>query len=256
MQANFKKPLFFPALNVIILALSMPKAYADVSYVSSAALSYDIVNTGSTNPYDLSGLAISGIFQQLTDTNDAYAFTSGDGTYSAANPDVSLDPLPAHNFASSMTVSGDTPVFGTVETLHMGDFSLNVSNNSATTINLEVTLNYLLSAAANGAYANSAIELDYWDAGNIISGSDALDAGNYPVVVNDLQSKNGIAVLDLSLAPGATDSFMTQVAFTSYLDSTSNSPAAVLVPGAAWLFVSGLFWLGGQKYRGNRVAPY
>jgi hypothetical protein len=246
MQPNFNKPFVLAIAGAAILALSQPAAYADVNFFNSAAVSYTVNN--STNPNELPGLTVTGSFQQLTDAGDFYAFTSGDGAYLANNPTIAAVPVEGNSFSNTFSVSGDTAVYGTVNTLETGVFSLNFTNAGADSYSLDVTLNYLLNAVANGLFANSYLLLDYWDTGNNINGSDSSGAGTYMGHANDNESEPGAAELVYTLAPGASDSFMVQVAIYSTLDAASTAP--VPLPAACWLFAGGLLSLFGcQKFR-------
>lgn len=230
----------------VLLASAMtvaPIASADVSYASSATLLYTINRiTNLDNSNDLSGLSMSGSFIQLTGANDFYAATSGDGSYQTNTPGFSGALSPSGRFG----VSGYSVLYGTVNTLHTGEFSMDFSNTGTSSYTVDVKLDYLLNAVINGIYANSAIFLDFWDTNNNTTGSDYLAAGTYADYPDDSQSVSGSADLIFSLAPGATNRFIAHVAIQSALDSSSVAP--VPIPAAFWFFASGLLGMIGLKY--------
>jgi len=228
---------------------------ADATYDSSAAIDYTITSISNSNtatPNDISSLSVSGSFQQLTDANDFYAATTGDGSYTANNPNLSSEPVTT-SFDNTYSVSGDTPLYGTVNTLHTGVYSLNFSNNSSRdTYTIDVTLSYVLTAAAGGLFANSSIQLDYWDTlNNIADNQDYVGAGTYLGYTTDTETEPGSYNLVLSLAPGTSDSFITQAAISSSLDSTANA-APVPLPLAGWSFLSGLLGILSIRKRKQR----
>ncbi|MGD0960931.1 MAG: hypothetical protein ABSB19_14090 [Methylomonas sp.] len=239
MITTLEKPLL---IGLAALAF-MPPAAADVSYDSSAAISYTVNSITNTNPNDagdLSGLTITGAFQQLTDANDFYANTTGDGAYQANDPAIPSSPALNNAFAGTYAVSGDTAAYGTVSTLNTGQFSLDFTNSGVNTYTIDVTLNYTLNAVASGLFANSAIQLDYWDTGNNVNGQDSVTAGTYAGFTQDSETEPGSALLALTLAPGATDEFFAQSAVQSYLDSTAAAATPAPLPAAFWFFAAGL----------------
>ncbi|MDD4915376.1 MAG: hypothetical protein PHW13_10130 [Methylococcales bacterium] len=249
MKANFNRHMLLAAA----VMASMQTARADVNYADSAAITYtinSIYNTNPATPGDLANLSVSGAFQQLYDSNDFYAAASGDGIYTDDTPDIASTPVSGNAFNAVFSVSGDSVSYGTVDTLHTGVFSLNFSNTGTDSYAIDVSLDYVLNAAANGIYANSALFLDYWDTGNIISGSDYVGAGSYTGYSTDNASQPGSAELIFTLSPGATDSFIAQIAIQSSLDSTSTATPAP-IPGAFWIFGSGL--LGMKGINGRRI---
>ena len=248
MKANFKKQHLMGAALAVATLSNIPAARADVSYDSSAVIGYtinSIISSNPNNPGDLSGLSISGSFQQLTDTNDFYAYTSGDGSYLANSPNISPTAIAGNNFNGTFSVSGDSAAYGTVDTLHTGVFSLDLTNTGTNSFNIDVTMGYELNAVAGGVYANSSILLDYWDSNNTLSGFDYVGAGTYTGYGYDNQAELGSAELVYTLAPGATESLIVQAAIQSSLDSTSTSP--VPLPAAFWFFASGLLGMIGSK---------
>jgi hypothetical protein len=232
---------YWAKMALIILPIST--AYADTNYDSSATILYtlnSVSNTNPGNPNDLSTLSITAAFQQLTDTADFYAYTTGDGAYLSNTPDIPATLLTANSFNSTFAVSGDSANYGAIQTENSGLFSLNFTDTGTDSYTIDVTLSYVLTAIAQGLYANSAIFLDYWDSNNNLSGADYIGAGTYPGYSNDNENQPGNAELVFTLTPGSTNSFYAQVAISSVLDTTSNSATTLPIPSGSGLFLSGL----------------
>lgn len=216
-------------------------AAADVSYDATANISYTInslTNTDPARPDDLSGLTISGSEQELTDTSDFYAATSGDASYTSDHPAIAAVPVTTGSFGGSYTVSGDSALSGTIDALQTVQFSLDFTATGSDSYNIDVSLGYLLNALAAGQAASSIVMLDYWDSAGNLSGFDYVQAATYAGLDSDNESQPGSAALQLTLAAGTTDSFIVQAAIQSALDSTAGT--AVPLPPAAWLFAAGL----------------
>ena len=224
----------------------VPTASADVSYTSSATLLYTINSiTNLDNPNDLSGLSMSGSFLELTGANDFYAAISGDGSYQTNIPNFSGALSPSGTFS----VNGHSALYGSVNTLHTGVFSMDFSNTGTNSYTVDVKLDYWLNAVTNGIYANSAIFLDFWDTNNNVSGVDYAAAGTYLDHAYDSQSVSGFADLVFTLAPGASNRFIAKVGSQSGLDSISTAP--VPMPSAFWLFAAGLLGMISVKKMGS-----
>ena len=210
----------------------MNSVSASVGYVSSAALTYGIALTSTSNPVlgDSSGLSIQGTYQQPTDSSSFYAALSGDGQYQTYSPNPATMTV-NNGFTGAFSTSGASAVFGTVDTLQTGLFGLTFSNSSPFSYALTVTLNYQLNAAALGVYANTMINLDYWDDDGITTGHDFVGAATFPAQAN--------AQWQFNLASGATENLYTQVGIESHLDSTAL--AVVPLPSAIWGFLLALF---------------
>jgi hypothetical protein len=235
-------------LFLFIGTINQQSAFASAGDESSAIISYTInsmLNTNTATPNDLSGLVVAGGFQQLTDNNDQYAQTSGDGGYISATPNLPSTVVTGNNFNDAMTVSASSANYGAANILQTGQFSLNFTDTGSSSYNIDVTLNYSLNAISQGLYASNTIILDYWDTLNNINGFDYVSSGTYDGYLADNETEPGSAELVFTLASGSSDSFIAQAAFQSSADTTSNSPTPI--PSSLLMLASGLFILFGFK---------
>jgi hypothetical protein len=223
--------------------LSTQAAEADVTFSSSAALTFtinSITNLNPEHPNDLSGLEVLGSFEQANDPSYFYAVTSGDGAVTANNPSV-LPVAVSDSFSHSFAVSGSV-LNGTVDSYHTGWFNLDFNNTGSDSYDIDLTLDYQLNAEASGLFANSSVALDYGYTGNSFTGSDRLDAftfAGFPHDTNNLTGSNGLI---FTLGSGSTNSFFADAVITGTL-------APVPVPAAIWFFASGLLGVIGLNKR-------
>jgi|GEM_PF-1655071 hypothetical protein len=250
MLLRFRK---HPLISTLLLGISLfpaPDTYADASFNSSATIGFNINNITNLNPAspsDISGLAVTATFQQLTDVYDFYALTSGDGSYTANNPNVISQPV-TNSFNDVFSVSGNSAIYGSINSLQTGLFSLDFINSGSSSFTIDVTLNYLLNVITHGIYANSSIQLDYWDSANIISDNqDAVGAGPWPDFAAGHASKSDAYDLVFTLLPGAAESLYVQAGISSTLDTTG--VAAVPLPTTVWGFLGAVLGLLGLQKR-------
>ena len=248
MQAYFKKTSVVTA----ILMVTTLTASAD-GYDGSAALTFTLnsISNSGGNSSDLSNFSATALFQQPTDANNFYAATSGDGVYSANNPEVTAAPLNGNSFSGDYSVSA-TAFNGSVTTVTNGYYTLDFKNaDGVNSYTVDLSLNYTLNADANGAslQAASQILLGYYYSGsNIVSEAASSAAGfgtdylsTNPLSVgspSDTETLTGSAEIVFTLAPGESEAFTANPT----IFGTVQAVTAVPVPTAGWFFGSG--WLG------------
>ena len=254
MQFYLRQHLLLNSLLLNFLLFPTPDTYADAGFSSSAAISYSINssnNLDSATPNDLSGLTVTASFQQLTAAADFYILQSGDANYTANNPNVLSQPA-SNGFSDVFSVSGNSAAYGTVNSLQTGLYSLDFINSGSNSFTIDVTLNYVLNIITHGIYANSNIQLDYWDsANNIADNQDAVSAGPWPDFAAGKANKSGAYDLVFTLSPGAVESFYVQAGISSAIDTTGVT--AVPLPAAVWGFLGAvLSFLGLQKRKAGK----
>jgi len=236
-----KTSIFKPQNAAIALALSLcfvDHALASASYDSRVSLSYSITVLDSSNPTggDHTGLNILGTYLQPSDDSSFYAAVSGDGQYLAHSPNPAAVAV-AGSFNGTFTTTASA-VLGSIDSLHTGLFGLEFSNSGPYGYSLAVNLNYALQASVHGEYANSSIFFDYWDGAGSLSGFDYVSAAAFTGYLDDQQSATNTVTWHFTLAAGATQQLYAQAGIQSHLESADASP--VPLPGAAWLFLSGM----------------
>lgn len=236
MSPNFSQHLLTGVVLAANLAVIAPAACADTRYDSSAALGFTIDGIASSNPDnadDLTGLTLTASFVPAVDPDSFYADSSGDGVYRVDNPKLALTFPENRRFAGTFAVSGNSPLHGSVNSLHTGDFVFSFSNDGPYRYTLNATLDYSLHASAVGVYANSFILLDYWNSIDEGAGMEYSGAGTYIGHANDSHTTSGSFVWAFALDPGADARFVARTAIQSSLDSTPIVP----IPASLWLFI-------------------
>jgi hypothetical protein len=206
---------------------------ANSSFNSQAALTLSI----GTHSSDL---LINGLFQGFSDNG----IISGDGTIAAIFPagtpvvttsgDYVFDPFSAQGNASN----GD--IFGSIFT---GWYSFNFTNQSLSAMTVSLTLNYQLSAAASGQFADSNVNLDYYLENdvpvNVALNASVFDQANAAI--------NGLDSVVFNLDPGSSKTFHSDITIDGNLSAT---PSPVPLPAASWSFLAGLLLIvrGAAKY--------
>ena len=206
---SYSKNLNFkPILLLIAGCLTTPTAFATVSFAGSSNLNYTVNSISGSN---INNLVISGSFQQLTDSADYYVTATGDATDVANDPAITSAALTGNSFNNTYLVTGNSFVNGSgLNAQNTGLLSLNFTNNSASSFNIVVSLNYSLNAVADGLYVNNYVNLNYWDTANNISGFDFVGAGTYDGFAYDNETQTGSALLTFTLAANSTDSFIAE----------------------------------------------
>lgn len=244
--------MIFRSRNVgIALALSLcltEQALAAASYDGNVSLSYLITLLASTNPTagDDTGLSILGTFQQPSDTASYYGSASGDGLFQTDSPTPASTVVAIASLYNANLEATGYAEFGTVDTLHTGLFGLQLSNTSAYSYTVAVNFNFGLTAFAEGEFASTSIQFDYWNEAGSISGFDYVSAATYTGNANDEQSVVNFVPWSFTLAPGATEQLYAQAGILSHVESSS---APVPLPAAVWLFGSALVGLMGFSRR-------
>jgi hypothetical protein len=224
------------------LALSAPNAEAALSsYTGSATLSYSIDSiVNQTNPGDLSNLQIDATFEQFGAPN-SFELVTGDGTVTANTPGIGLHSV-ASPYTFTFSTSGDANS-GTVNASNLGSFWLGFTNLGTDSYQIRVTLNYALNATASGQSSDSAVHLDYYNQDSSFSGfDDALAFSGFAPAAT--QSGSSGAFL-FTLTGAGSESLVGDITISGNLEA-----AAVPVPPAIWLFLSGCAALI-QRRRGH-----
>jgi hypothetical protein len=234
---NLMNKKLFSLIGIIGLSVLPAKiVQASSAFNSSATITYNIdsiLNTTS-NSSDVTGLSISGGFG--LDTFSSYIGVSapGDGsaTLFSAITDAFVDPV-LGSFGKTFNVSGNVND-GSVDAFYLGLFDLNFVNESSDTFQIQITLNYDLSAVTNGQFAESTVQLDFFDdLGDFDSGIAGYSVyATTPFAPDQLQ---GSAVYTFNLEGFGTNGIYADVGISSYAEA---SP--VPLPGAFGLFASAL----------------
>lgn len=235
------RPLRAPlaaSLGLSCLALAAPAAEAALSsYDGSATLTYtinSIVNT--TNPGDLSGLNITGSFENVV--GSSFAILGGDG--SAASSSLDFGPAAVSSpFSYTFSTFGDVNN-GTVTASHLGSFWLNFASLGSDSYAISVTLDYQLNAAASGQAADNAVHLDYFNLDHTGSndytfsglGDVLAVAGMAPT--DSTTASSGVFNFTLAGGAGAWAALVGDVTISGNLEAT-----AVPLPPAIWAFLAG-----------------
>ena len=224
--------------------LSAQAAQANTTFTSSAALTYtinSITNLNGEHPNDLSGLEVTGSFEQPSDY--LYVYTRGDGAVGSNDAGV-LPFAVGSSFSHSFAVSGSA-LNGTVDSYHTGWFKLDFINNGADSYAIDLTLAYQLDTEVNGLLANSHVALDYGYTGNDFVGTDHAEAFTFEGYSSDTNSVSGSSGLIFTLDSGASEIVYADAVITGNLESAS----AIPVPAAVWFFASGLLGFTGLNRR-------
>lgn len=219
-------------LGLSVLPLQIVQASS--AFNSTAAITYNIdsiLNT-TTNSNDATGLSITGGFS--LDTFSSYIGISptsdGNATPLSSISDEFVNPV-SGAFGKTLNVNGSVND-GSVDAFYLGLFDLNFVNQSSDTFQIQVTLNYDLSAVANGQFAESTVQLDFFDdLGNFDSGIAGYAVyATTPFVSDQLQ---GSAVYTFNLEGFGANGIYADIGISSYAEA---SP--VPLPGAFVLFAS------------------
>jgi hypothetical protein len=212
------------AAMTALTLLGVGNSEANSSFNSQAALTMSI----GTHSSDL---LINGLFQGFSDNGTI----SGDGTAAAMFPNGSPMVTTSGDFVfDSFSAEGNASngdVFGSINT---GWYSLDFTNQSLSTMTVSLTLNYQLSAAASGQFADSNVNLDYY-MGSDVPVNVALNAS---VFDQANATKNSFDTIVFNLDPGSSKTFHSDVTIDGNL-----SASPVPLPTAAWSFLAGLLIL-------------
>lgn len=227
--------------NLILAALAafyVGNVHASSSFTNYATVNFTIDNiVNLTNPGSVlaSELGIYGSFEQ-SDVNDVV-----DDSKSVFQS-VSLTSGSSFNHTFTLT---NTVNDGYTESYQIGYFGFGLVNgfDSGSIYQIDFNFNYLLSAFGGGESADTEIYFDYYsDEDFTFSGFDYVNHSSIfgipAVTANDSGS------FSIVLDPGVGAFYVAQAVITGNLYA---SP--VPVPGAAWLFMSGLLTVFGFKKR-------
>lgn len=222
-------------LFVGLALLSAPNIHAATAFNSSANLVYTIQSiTNTTNPGSLAGLSIEGYFEPATPGFDPDTITTGDGSVTANNPisgPTSISLTPSSSYSHGFTVSGAASE-GSVQTAHSGWFYLNLSNSGTDVYDINIALDYALSAATSNSDVNTTVLLNYYTANNAdVTTEVFISASNAGGASANNNGSSGL--FNFQLGAGQSNSFQGDVTITGNIEAT-----AVPIPAAFWLFLS------------------
>lgn len=227
--------------TLVVMGLSSAQTtLAASAFSSDATLTYTITNiTNLSNPGDLSGLQILGYFEQAG-APDSYVATTGDGAVTADNPAVGPISV-GTSFSRTFTISGSASD-GTVDSSHVGWFSLDFNNLGSDSYSVELVVDYQLNASAGGQYADTDVFLDYFNSDGSFSGADFVNASVFGLNNATISSSTGPFVF--TLGPNASEGLYTDVRINGNLQA---SP--VPLPAAVWSFLAGLLTFSSMRKR-------
>lgn len=199
-----------------------------------------IVNLNALHAGDLSGLEVSGSFQNLTDAGSSYLYTSGDGNVTADNPDVPSFSV-GSSFSHSFSVGGSA-LDGSVDSLNTGVFNLDFNASGDDDYEVNLTLTQDISVSASGLFANMTNTLDFGSLDGELQGSDFIAAATFEGVNSDVQSSHTVQNWVFTMPAGGQRQLFAQSIIAGNIST-------VPIPGALWLFGSALVWLGAFRAR-------
>jgi hypothetical protein len=232
---NSKKIL--PVLGAIcLLPLSSQNAFASSSISSIADLLFS-VNITAQGPGSVNDLLISDSFEMLTPSESEPV--SGIGTFTVTPNNLSA-------YQKQLTLVSDVQN-GYANLSELGWIDLHFDNASAdTSYDVEVSLAYDLTSyasanVAGGDVADTDILLSFYNNDNSFSGEDYVSSyANLSSQLDTILQSGSSGVFSFTLAPGASETFFTDVKMTANLEA---SP--VPIPAAIWLFGSALMAIPG-----------
>lgn len=219
-----------------LFALVGAPVQAAGSFDSTTSLTISIDNIlNLSNPGDLSGLDISGSF--FLDGVSSGETLTGDGSVTPNYNGGSL-PVPAgigDSFTQTFGLTG-TATIGSVDAFYQGFGDLLMQNLSADSYQIDFSLTYDLDTSGSGGDLSEATaSLDYYDDnGAVNAGFVEASASNFGPTsdnVNNLLSPDSFS---LTLNAFENNTFYADVAISGFTQAT------VPIPGAAWLFLSGI----------------
>jgi hypothetical protein len=226
----------FPLTSQMALASSSTSSIADLVF------SVNVTTAGSGS---LDGLTISDSFEMLSPSESEPV--SGIGTYS-------ITPNNIETYHKQLTLVSDVQS-GYANLSELGWINLSFLNDTAdTSYNIEISLAYDLtsSTSANvsaGDFADTDIQLDFYNSDNSFAGWDnVFSYANISAQLATVLQSGNSGVLSFTLAPGATETFYTDVKMTANLEA-----APVPIPAAVWLLGSGLLGLLGFQKQESRA---
>lgn len=237
---NIKK-LFVLSTMAVLSGMQTVQATSTFSPTSAVTITIDsIVN--NSNAGDLLGLDIVGLFeidnissgQVVTGNGNASFNYTGEGIDSAVAPINTGD-----SFSQSFSSTGNV-ANGSVDTFYLALGQLDFINNSADSYTIEYSIDYDLNAVVSGDFATSSVALAFYNDLGDINGFDEADSS---VLLSSIVQTLSSESFTLVLGGFETDSFYADVSISGYAESV----AAVPVPAAGWLMVSGLLLL--RNYR-------
>lgn len=219
-----------------LIGLNIQIAEAVSVYTGSANISIDITSINNqSNPGSGYGndLYYSG-FQELDEFSGSIINGVGNVT-----PDFPGDPLPTTqtvlpatlSLSQNMSINGEVSD-GDIDSYYFRINDITFKNMSTETYTINYIVDYLLSVETTGEYSEATTSIEGTNLG--ISGeyTEVYSHSDFSAIAND----NGSSLLSLTLTSGESATISSAFAFTGYAVAV----AAVPVPAAFWLFLSGL----------------
>ena len=163
---------------------------------------------------------------------------------SASNPEADFGTNTTHLFSVQMDATA-----GYLMSQHRGSYWFVFANSDPGPHDLELTLNFDWSIILDGAYADSEIQLDLFDQDDLLLGFARYDgAFSYIEALGDSSMTNGSGHFKHNFTLDGGD-----IAFFIAELSVIGTLQPVPLPGAAWLFMSGVLAMFG--YGKHRRSP-
>ncbi len=229
------------------LLLCSQGAMAVVTYSSNSTLTLTIDSiSNDTTPGNLQDLLISGDYHfSAFDSGD---YRTGDAqsasTYTGSEIDSTVLPVvPGSNLQQFFSASGSA-TDGFVDSFYQAFGSLAFENISATdSYTIQTTLSYDLQAAISGEYASNSVSLSTFDDLGSLAFDNFLEASADTYFQNNDHLVDSITY-SFTLNPLQSNALYSDVAIAASIEAV---PAAVPLPAAGWLMLSGLFVLARQR---------
>lgn len=258
MTSFFKIGGLMSASFIASLVIMKP-LHAASSFNSTSQVNFTLTNIANlTNSGDLTSLDATGVFS----LDNSSTITSNAILLDYTSTSISNPAAAGSSFGQSFGASGNvsnnnaTAYFlatqGPQSILDPSLANLFLKNNSATdTYQIDITLDYSLSANASGDFANTDISLEYYSLNSLeFSGFDFAYASAFLSPYGETRSNS--VLLSLILAPGAMEALYTDVTINGYIEAAA-SP--VPLPAAVWMFLSALIAIRLNMKRGSGPSP-
>jgi hypothetical protein len=241
-----------PALAMVCVApFTLNNAQAAATFNSYATVTYTINSINNlTNPSNAFELDILGTFGLHPDEGEQFEIAGDDGSATLSlvdqGPTALFSPAPI-SYSRTFGLNGSTNTGGNIAASYLALFDLDFLNHSATdSYNVDFTLSYSLSTAAEGDAAISDVAIDYGTFGDAsfnganFTGEDYIGSNWEELTPAQLSYSQNF---NFNLAAEGYTGLSVSARIFGYADQ----PAAVPVPSALWLFASGLLAFSGIK---------
>lgn len=258
-MTSFFKICGLMSASFIASLVIMQPLQAASSFNSTSTVNFTLTNIANlTNSGDLTSLDVNGAFSldnNSTVTSNAILL---DYTSTSLSNPVTAGSSFSQSFGASGNVSNNnaTAYFLAARDpqsiLDPNLANLFLRNNSLTdSYQIDIALDYSLSANAGGDFANTDISLEYYSLNSVeFSGFDIAYASAFLSPYGETRSNS--VLLSLILAPGAIEALYTDVTINGYIEA---SASPVPLPAAVWMFLSALMAIRLSMRRGSVPSP-